>query len=59
MKNEYEFQAKYYESVLREDISNYLRYLNNNKLPYHLDILNEEVDKIINHIKKSVDNIQD
>ena len=36
-----------------------INHLNNNKSPYHLDILNKEIDKIINYIKKSVDNIQD
>lgn len=59
MKNKYEFQIKYYERVLKEDIAEYLKYLNNNKLPCHLDILNKEIDKIIKYIKKSVDNIQD
>lgn len=59
MKNKYEFQVKYYERVLKENISEYLKYLNNNKLPCHLDILSKEIDKIINYIKKSVDNIQD
>ena len=59
MENKYEFQVKYYEKILRKDISEYLRYLNNNKLPYHLNILSKELDKIINYIKKSIDNIQD
>ena len=56
MKNEYNFQIKYYEAVLRTAITDYLKYLNNNKLPYNLDILNKEINKIINYIKKSIDN---
>ena len=50
-----EFQIKYYERLLREDIGEYLKSLNDNKVPYDLDIFNRKIDKIMETIKKIID----
>jgi hypothetical protein len=52
MKNKYEFQIKYYKDLIEKNFIEYLRYLNNNKLPYDLDILHKEIKECIEAIEK-------
>ena len=54
MGNKYEFQIKYYENLLKNDISQYFRYINNNKIPYNLDIFHKQIDEIIEKIKQEI-----
>ena len=54
MGNKYEFQIKYYENLLKNDISQYFRYINNNKIPYSLDIFHKQIDENIEKIKQEI-----
>ena len=54
MNKKYDFQIKYYEKLLKDTIAEYLKYLNDNKLPYNLDTFNKQIDKVIENIKKII-----
>ena len=54
MNNKYEFQILYYRQLLKEDFVGYFRYLNENKIPYNLDIFHKEVEECMKEIEKIV-----